>query len=65
MTKHINDPRHLSRAEHQAILARCRLTNMAIYASPIKDEDKAIPREMGKQFNLTQLSYDSLRRLYR
>lgn len=51
----VNDPRRLSRAEHEAILARCRLANMAIYASPIKDEDKAIPREMGKQFNLTQL----------
>ncbi|MEN8221234.1 MAG: hypothetical protein ABFS56_33765 [Pseudomonadota bacterium] len=27
----INDPRRLSRAEHEAILARCRLANMAIY----------------------------------
>jgi len=51
----VNDPRQLSRAEHEAILARCRVANMAIYVSPVKDEDKAVIRELGKQFNLTQL----------
>ncbi|MCK5523389.1 MAG: TauD/TfdA family dioxygenase [Thiomargarita sp.] len=52
----VNDPRQLSRAEHEAILARCRVANMAIYASAIKDEDKTIIHELGKQFNLTQLN---------
>lgn len=51
----INDPRQLSPAEHEAILARCRVANLAIYVSPVKSEDKAIPRELGKQFNFTQL----------
>jgi len=51
----INDPRRLTRAEHEAILTRCQLANMAIYASPLKNEDKAIPHELGKQFSLTQL----------
>jgi hypothetical protein len=51
----VNDPRRLSRVEHEAILARCQTANMAIYASPIKEADKAIPRELGKQFHLTQL----------
>jgi len=51
----INDPRQLSRAEHEAILARCQAANMAIYASSVKGEDKAIVRELGKQFDLNQL----------
>ncbi len=51
----VNDPRQLTPAEHAAILARCQAANMAIYASPLKNADKAIPRELGKQFNLTQL----------
>ena len=51
----VNDPRKLTSAEHSAILTRCKIANMAIYASPLKNEDKAIPRELGKQFNLTQL----------
>jgi hypothetical protein len=51
----VNDPRQLTQAEHSAILVRCQAANMAIYASPIKNEDKEIPRELGKQFNLIQL----------
>ncbi|EDN71483.1 conserved hypothetical protein [Beggiatoa sp. PS] len=51
----VNDPRCLTRAEHKAILATCQTANMAIYASPIEEADKAIPRELGKQFGLTQL----------
>ncbi len=51
----INDPRLLSPAEHDAILARCKRFNMAIYASPLKDEDKAFSHEISKQFALTQL----------
>lgn len=51
----VHDPRCLTHAEHKAVLARCQIANMAIYASPKLDRDKAIPRELGKQFNLTQL----------
>ena len=50
------DPRNLSPAEHQAILARCRKANMAIYAGPGNDAaDKAIPRELGRRFGLERL----------
>ncbi len=51
----VNDPRQLTRAEHEAIQARCQVANMAIYVSPLKDEDKAIPKKLGEQFNLTHL----------
>jgi hypothetical protein len=51
----VNDPRQLTESEHSAILARCQAANMAIYASPLKTEDKEIPRKLGEQFNLTQL----------
>lgn len=52
----IQDPRKLSSSEKEAILERCRRTNMAIYASGCgDDEDKEIPRLLGLQFGLTQL----------
>ena len=55
----VNDPRQLTRAEHEAIHNRCRKTNMAIYASPTgSDPDKAIPGLLGKQFGLTELDYN-------
>jgi len=52
----VNDPRQLTKAEHAAILSRCRKTNMAIYAGPTgSDPDKDIPRLLGEQFELTEL----------
>ena len=51
----VKDPCHLSSAEHEAILERCRIANMAIYASETKDADTAIPRQLGQQFGLTAL----------
>jgi len=55
----VNDPRQLTKAEHEAIQNRCRKTNMAIYASSTgSDPDKAIPRSLGKQFGLTELDYN-------
>jgi alpha-ketoglutarate-dependent taurine dioxygenase len=52
----VNDPRHLTKAEHEAIHSRCRKTNMAIYAGPTgNDPDKEIPKSLGKQFGLTKL----------
>ncbi|MDM8562068.1 TauD/TfdA family dioxygenase [Candidatus Marithioploca araucensis] len=50
----INDLQQLTRAEHEAILACCRVANMAIFSSTIK-KDKSIFRELGKQLGLTQL----------
>jgi hypothetical protein len=55
----VNDPRQLTKAEHEAIHGRCRKTNMAIYAGPTgSDPDKAIPKLLGKQFRLTELDYN-------
>lgn len=51
----ISDPRTLSQAEKQALLARCSSTNMVIYHSPVLDEDKSIPRALGHQLGLHQL----------
>lgn len=52
----ISDPRNLSPAEHQALLDRCRKTNMAIYASRIgADPDKDSVRLLGRQFGLERL----------
>jgi len=50
------DPRCLTTSEFEAIHARCRRTNMAIYASPEgNNPDKDIPRLLGRQFGLIDL----------
>jgi len=51
----VRDPRALTPDEHQALLARVRRCNMAIYASPVREEDSAIPRLLGRQFGLESL----------
>lgn len=51
----VNNIKSLTKAEHQAILERCKKTNMAIYISPQLDEDKELPRTLGKQFGLNDL----------
>ena len=52
----IDDPGRLTAAEYKAILARCRKTNMAIYASRAGcDPDKAMLKSMGRRFGLTEL----------
>ncbi len=52
----IADPRRPSAAEQEAILTRCRKTNMAIYVGRTNDTaDKAIPRELGRRFGLERL----------
>lgn len=51
----IKDPYLLTRSEHEAIVERCKRFNMAIYASPVTKEDKAISHEISKQFSLTLL----------
>ncbi|MEN6584882.1 MAG: TauD/TfdA family dioxygenase, partial [Sulfuricella sp.] len=58
---HINDPRHLTQAEHDAILALCRKTNMAIYASQVGNvADKEIARQCGIKFGLKRLDHNML-----
>lgn len=53
----VNDPRHLSDSEHAALLARCRKTNMALYASKTgTDPDPEIPLAMGRRFGLHGLN---------
>jgi len=55
----VRDPRNLTAAEFEELHARCRKTNMAIYAGPTgSDPDKDIPRTLGAQFGLTQLDYN-------
>jgi len=55
----INDPRRLTSAEFEAIHARCRKTNMAIYAGRTGgDPDKAIPKSLCRQFGLTELDFN-------
>jgi hypothetical protein len=51
----IAKPKSLTSAEHAALLARCRKTNMAIYAGPDLGDDKVIPRLLGRQFGLQRL----------
>jgi len=53
----INDPRQISKAEHDAILQICRKTNMALYAGNSGDDpDKDIPLAVGRSFGLQQLN---------
>jgi len=52
----VRDPRRLTPAEHQAILDRCGIANMAIYKSRSSEEpDKDYPRLLGEQLGLTRL----------
>lgn len=51
----VNDPRALSAPEHAALLSCVRRCNMAVYASPVREEDAAIPRLLGQQFGLESL----------
>ena len=50
----VRDPRALRPAEREAIVERCRRTNMAVYASPLRGPDKDIPRMLGSQLGLTR-----------
>jgi alpha-ketoglutarate-dependent taurine dioxygenase len=52
----VNDPRDLSDAEREAILARCAKANMAIYKSNTgANPDKLIPATLGAQLGLRYL----------
>jgi len=55
----VADPRHLSEAEHAALVDRCGRANMALYASPTGgDADTAIPVNLGRRFGLTHLDHN-------
>jgi len=57
----IADPRRLTLAEREALLARCAVVNMALYASPTgNDPDKDIPRLLGRQLGLVNLDANLL-----
>jgi len=51
----VSDPRSLSATEQTALLQRCAHSNMAIYRSPILEEDKRIARLIGAQLGLHRL----------
>jgi hypothetical protein len=51
----VADPRRLDSSERQALLERCENTNMAIYRSPVCDEDKTIALQLGRQLGLQRL----------
>lgn len=51
----VKNPKALTPSEHAALLARCRKTNMVVYAGPDAGEDKDIPRLIGRQFGMERL----------
>lgn len=51
----VQDPRALSHVERQALLQRCASANMAIYRSPVLDDDKDLVRRLGQQLGLHRL----------
>lgn len=51
----VADPRALNEVEQQALLQRCATANMAIYRSPVRVEDKNIPRQLAQQLGLHRL----------
>lgn len=51
----VSDPRALSVQERDAVNARIRRCNMAIYASRCREADHDIPRKLGAQFGLHTL----------
>lgn len=51
----VKDPRALTPSEHAALSARIKTCNMAIYASPMLEEDSDILRKLGVQFGLNNL----------
>ncbi len=57
----VADPRRLTSAEREALLARCGVANMALYASATgSDPDKDIPRLLGRQIGLVNLDANRL-----
>ena len=51
----IKDPRALTKAEHAALLERCRRSNMVIYFTRTTPVDEDMVRQFGSQFGLNSL----------
>jgi hypothetical protein len=51
----VADPRDLRAAERAALLDRIARANMALYRSPVIEEDRALPRLLGAQIGLHRL----------
>ncbi len=51
----IKDPRALTNAEHAALVARCRRSNMVVYATHADPVDEDMVRQFGSQFGLASL----------
>ncbi|MBI1173771.1 MAG: taurine catabolism dioxygenase TauD [Sideroxydans sp.] len=51
----VRDPRALSQAERDELLAHVRRCNMVVYAGQLHDEDSGILRMLGPQFGLHRL----------
>ncbi|TXT38108.1 MAG: hypothetical protein FD135_3066 [Comamonadaceae bacterium] len=51
----VADPKSLQKEELLTLIKRCSEANMAIYRSPVIDEDKAIPLLLGQQLGLHRL----------
>ncbi len=54
----VNDPRRLSDSEHDALLERCRHSNMAVYVSTLTEEGTDIPRAVGARFGCLNLDHN-------
>ena len=53
----IEDPRKLRQSEYEALLQRCRKTNMALYISKTgTDPDPEIPLSLARRFGLEQIN---------
>ena len=55
LTVEVQDPRALTSAERGALLQRITQHNMAIYRSPVLDDDSGLVRALGAQLGLRQL----------
>ncbi|MCL4745478.1 MAG: TauD/TfdA family dioxygenase [Burkholderiaceae bacterium] len=51
----VRDPKALSASEREAIVARCRVANMAVYASPARGDAREAVRLLGAQLGLRRL----------
>jgi hypothetical protein len=55
LTIDLRDPLALGAAERAALRDRCARYNLALYRSPATEEDKAVPRELGRQLGLERI----------
>ena len=56
----VDNPLLFTEAEAEAVLNVCRKTNVAIYASRARREDREIPRAVGERFGLHRLDSNML-----